>query len=146
MVIKIINCKSEEYISELQLRNEILRKPLGLSIYFDNLSKEDKDYHVGAFLNEELVGCLVLTPLTDKEIKMRQVAVKESLQGLGIGKKLVAYSELISKENNYNKIMLNARKAVVEFYKKLGYEIIGKEFIEDSTGLLHLKMFKDITG
>jgi predicted GNAT family N-acyltransferase len=135
-----MNISSIEYESELELRNEILRKPIGLDLYAEDLSKEGNDFHIGAFKNDELVGCLVLTPLGNKEVKMRQVAVKEIFQCLGIGKKMVEFSEAISQENNYNKIILNARKTAVPFYERLNYKIIGDEFIE--VCIPHNKMFK----
>ena len=144
--VKRICFDSDEYKLELELRNELLRKPIGLSVYDEDLAKEETDYHIGAFLNGVLVGCLVLTPISDEEIKMRQVAVRESLQGFGIGKKLVAYSERVAQEHGYSKIILNARIRVAAFYKKLEYEPIGEAFIEDMTGIPHFKMFKHIAA
>jgi len=84
MNIKLIAFGSEEYQAELALRNEILRKPIGLDIYSEDLSKEDSDFHIGAFMDGELVGCLLLTPLGNGEIRMRQVAVR----GIREGKRL----------------------------------------------------------
>jgi len=139
----LIRVGSEEYKAELDLRNEILRKPIGLDLYSEDMSREDMDWHIGAFMDGALVGCLILTPLDSEKIKMRQVAVKEDHQGLGIGTKLVAYSEVFARERGYRRIVLAARKTALEFYAKLGHEVVGEAFLE--VGILHFKMTKDIS-
>jgi len=142
MDIAIINVGSEEYSAELALRNELLRKPIGLDLYSEDLSKEGMDFHISAFSGGELVGCLILTPLGDEAFKMRQVAVKEKYQRRGIGTKLVEYSESYARENGYGRIVLAARKTAAGFYERLGYGVVGEEFIE--VGMPHFKMAKDI--
>ncbi len=138
--IKIINYNSKEYKNELKLRNKILRKPLGLSIYDENLENEKNDIHIGAFLDGQLVGTVLLKKLNHNQLKMRQLAVKESLQGNKIGTGLVKYAENYAHKKGYNKIVLNARKTVVDFYLKLGYIKKGNQFTEVT--IPHFKMEK----
>ena len=140
--LQFISVCSEAYQAELALRNELLRKPIGLDLYCEDLSQEDRDWHIGAFVGGKLIGCLVLTPLNDREIKMRQVAVKEDYQGLGIGRRLVEYAELFAREKGYSAIVLNARKSAIGFYEKLGYKVVGGELIE--VGIPHFRMAKKI--
>lgn len=142
LVFKKIEYNSTDYSQELVLRNNILKIPLGLNIYDLNLESEIDDFHIGAFLNEKLIAVLVLTKLTNDEIQMRQVAVDESFQGKNVGKQLVEFSEEFLKQKAFSKIILNARKNVVPFYEKLGYNAVGYEFIEVS--IPHLKMEKNI--
>jgi hypothetical protein len=75
--IRNIKYQSEEYSLELELRDAVLRKPLGMRLYNDNLEADKKDLHLGAFVNDRLVGILILTPLSTEDVKMRQVAVDE---------------------------------------------------------------------
>lgn len=140
--IRQIKIGSEEYEEELKLRDMVLRKPLKLSLFNENLESEKNDYHIGAFLSGSLVGVLVLTPLNNIEIKMRQVAIYESFRGKGIGTKLVVYAEEFAKNLGYKKIILNSRKTAVEFYEKLGYTKVSEEFIEVT--IPHYKMQKII--
>jgi len=140
--IRQIKIGSEEYEEELKLRDMVLRKPLKLSLFNENLEREKNDYHIGAFLSCSLVGVLVLTPLNNIEIKMRQVAIYESFRGKGIGTKLVVYAEEFAKNLGYKKIILNSRKTAVEFYEKLGYTKVSEEFIEVT--IPHYKMQKII--
>src|ERR1035437_3760589 len=89
---EIIYC-SKDYTNELELRDEVLRKPLGMSLFDENLEKEKNDIHIGAFMNNKLVGVLILTQLNANDIKMRQVAVDESARSQNVGREMVWYAE-----------------------------------------------------
>ncbi len=140
MEIKQIEFDSSDYHKELILRDEVLRKPLGMSLFDENLTPEVADVHFGAFVNGRLIAVLLLTKLTDTDIKMRQVAVDENFRSLKAGSKLVQIAETYAKNAGYRKMLLNARKTAVGFYEKLGYEKKGDMFTE--VGIAHLKMQK----
>jgi N-acetylglutamate synthase-like GNAT family acetyltransferase len=141
--IKEILFNSKNYFKAVELRNKILRMPLGLMLDTDDLSKEDHDYHLGCFeADERIIGVLVLTPLNSNEIKMRQVAVDELNQNQGIGKMLVRYSEELAVGHGFKKIVLSARKTALDFYLSLGYSVASDEYIDDVTKLAHYKMEK----
>jgi ribosomal protein S18 acetylase RimI-like enzyme len=138
--IKEINYNSVEYFEEVKFRDKYLREPLGLKFTEQQLAEEIREIHFGAYYNNKLAGCLILKPVSMEIIIMRQVAVDESLRGLGIGKMLVAHSEEYSKSKGYNKIIMRARDTAVKFYEKLGYTKEGEMFIEVT--IPHYKMFK----
>lgn len=140
LMFKEIAYQSLEYHSEIVLRDRILRKPLGLSLYHEKLDHEQYDIHLGAFQNGILVGVLILTKLENGDYKMRQVAVDEHFQGKGIGKRLVLYAEEYARKKGTERIVLHARNTAVSFYEKLGYQTVGEEFMEVT--LPHKKMFK----
>lgn len=139
---KIIQYGSKDYIEALDIRNRILRKPLGMSIYDDPLEIDEKSYHFGTYLNGQLIGTLILTPIDTLQIKMRQVAIDEKYRGMGVGSQLVAYCEEFAKNKGYNNITLNARQKAIKFYENMGYKIISPIFIEVT--LPHCKMEKII--
>ncbi len=143
LLIKEIPYQSCEYHLEVALRDKILRRPLGLSLYEEKLDHEKEDIHLGAFQNGTLLGVLILTKLDHGDFKMRQVAVEEMLQGKGIGKRLVLHAENYARQKGAKGIILHARKTAVAFYEKLGYQTIGEEFIE--VKLPHKKMFKTLS-
>ena len=128
--IREIKYNTEDYNQELKLRDNVLRKPLGLSLYDENLKAEKDDFHIGAYANGHLVGVLILTKQSVKEIKMRQVAVSEQWRSLKVGTALVRYAEHYAKNEGYEIVLLHARKTAREFYMKLGYESVGEEFLE----------------
>lgn len=131
---------SKEYQEELKLRERILRRPIGLDLFDEDLTKEMSDIHIGAFIEDKLIGVLILTKTDKESIRMRQVAVDESCRGLGVGKMMVEFCELEAKAEGYKRIHLHARKTAVEFYLKLGYKVLGDEFTE--VGIPHLEMDK----
>ena len=140
METRQIEFDSSDYHKALVLRDEVLRKPLGMSLFDENLTMEATDVHFGAFVNDRLIAVLLLTKLTDTDIKMRQVAVDENFRSLKAGSKLVQIAETYAKNAGYRKIVLNARKTAVGFYEKLGYERKGDMFTE--VGIAHFKMLK----
>ena len=56
---------------------------------------------------------------------MRQVAVVNDLQGQGIGKALVKYSEALAQRLGSCRMILHARETAVAFYERLGYRQCG---------------------
>lgn len=141
-MVRIYDYNSSYYMQELMLRNKILRQPLGMNLYDEDLSKDKSDIHIGAFSEGKLVGCLLLSKLGSDTIKMRQVAVDTIEQKGGIGSQMVRFSEEWARKNNYFKITMHARKSAVAFYEKHGYMTIGNEFHEVSVP--HFKMVKTL--
>ena len=58
--IKTFEYNSEEYQNELKLRNECLRIPLGMSLFDEDLSRDKKDIHIGAYIDNKMIGTLSL--------------------------------------------------------------------------------------
>lgn len=128
--ILVITPQSSDYSKELELRNSVLWKTSGLNIY-DSPLNESEDYHIVAKKLNELVGCLLLTKINDTTLKMREVAVQQTMQRLGIGRMLTAFSENFARQNGFKKIIiLNARLNVVPFYEKQGYITVGEQYME----------------
>ncbi len=136
-----IDFGTPEYDESVALRYVILRKPLGLEYTPEQLSAEWSDTHLAAFdATGKMQGILILTPVGDQEIKMRQVAVAADQQGRGVGTALVAASESLAKNLNFKRITLHARETAVPFYLHLGYQLVGDKFEE--VGIPHFSMEK----
>ena len=144
MFFKIIEYNSPEYEQMVELRSKILRIPLGLSFTEEQLATERDDIRLGAFdeKNNLLKACCILSKVDDSTIKLRQMAVLDEFQGKGIGRQLIAFAEKVARDADFKRIIMNARKSVEGFYGKLGYTIVGSEFIEVS--IPHYKMEKTI--
>jgi predicted GNAT family N-acyltransferase len=142
MPIKVIDHGSEDYQKMVDLRMEILRKPLGLSFTETDLEKEKQDILIGAFEDDELLACCVLTKIGEDTCKLRQMAVRNKIQRTGLGAAMMNYAEQLAKDAGYKKMVMNARKTAKGFYEKLGYEIKGDEFVEVT--LPHFYMQKNI--
>lgn len=130
MALKIIDYGSREYQQMVQLRNEILRRPLGLQFTPDELESEKEEILIGAFEEEKMLGCCMLIRQDPVTVRLRQMAVLNNLQGKGIGRALMQFAENIARDRGYQKITMHARKTAVGFYEKLGYRVCGQEFEE----------------
>jgi predicted GNAT family N-acyltransferase len=126
----MIDHGTKEYQQMVNLRNEILRKPLGLSLDAKELEQEKDDILMGAFEDERLLGCCLLTRMDPATVRLRQMAVPNSMQGKGIGRALMIFAENIARDLGYKKLCMHARKTAVGFYQKLGYSVSGEEFTE----------------
>lgn len=140
MPLKIIDHDSTEYQQMIDLRDEILRKPLGL--YFDpeELNREKDDVLIGAFEEDKLIGCCLITRTEGNKCRLRQMAVSSNLQKKGIGASLMTFAENIARDKGYESLMMHARASAVGFYEKFGYKVTGNEFYEVT--ILHYTMEK----
>jgi len=130
MALRMIDHGTKEYQQMVNLRNEILRKPLGLSFDKEELDKEKDDILMGAFEDERLLGCCLLTRMDAFTVRLRQMAVPNSMQGKGVGRALMIFAENIARDLGYRKLCMHARETAVGFYQKLGYSITGEPFEE----------------
>ena len=131
---------SPEYEETVALRDDILRRPLGLVFTPEQLGAEWRDMHLACYEDGALLACLILTEVDPGTVKMRQVAVAEELQGRGVGRALVERSEEVARNHGFHTMVLNARESAVPFYERLGYERAGERFEEVS--IPHWKMVK----
>ncbi|MBP6731553.1 MAG: GNAT family N-acetyltransferase [Chitinophagales bacterium] len=132
-----------DYHQALQLRTEVLRKPLGLEFTAAELEKDDADTHFGLFENDKILACLTLTETPAARMKMRQVAVESASQGRGLGRQLSAAAEEYAHKKGFKVMFCHARKVAAPFYLSMGYQIVGAEFSE--IGIPHYLMEKKLS-
>ncbi len=135
---------SEEYRNECELRDRLLRKPLGLSVYDENLEREKAYRHFGAFDADRIVGCLIVVPLDDGLGQLKQMGIEAALQGQGIGRQLITDVESRLSEEGVRELWLHGRSTAVGFYEGLGYRVEGESFVE--VGIPHFKMRKALAN
>jgi ribosomal protein S18 acetylase RimI-like enzyme len=112
------------------LRDDILRKPLGLHFTPEELESEKQNLMMGAFEDDSMLGCCMLVEEEPHTVRLRQMAVINDLQGKGVGTALMNFAENLARDRGYKKITMHARKNAIGFYEKLGYRKVGKEFEE----------------
>ena len=118
MALKQIDHGSKEYKQMVALRMEILRKPLGLNFTEDELAREKEDILIGAFDEEKILACCLLTKVDNATIKLRQMAVQNNLQGKGIGASMMSFAETVARDKGYRKLTMHARNTAIGFYEK----------------------------
>src|SRR5699024_12879831 len=73
--------------------------------------------------NNEALGCFVLQKINQDKIELVNIAVLESKQKVGIGKKLLANAFEYAKKNGYKNIEVgtgNSSIGQIAFYQKIG--------------------------
>ncbi|MCB0516709.1 MAG: GNAT family N-acetyltransferase [Chitinophagales bacterium] len=139
MYIEKINYNSAAYQEALQLRDIILRQPLGLQFSPEDIAAEVAQDHFACYNSEnQIIGCFTMVKYDEKRYKMRQVAVNSSLQQQGIGRLMLQFAQRWASEKGANCIFCHARAEAGNFYLKNGYQIIGVPFTE--VGIEHYKM------
>lgn len=142
MALKIIEHGSKEYRQMVDLRFQLLRKPLGLDFTAEDLEKEKDDILIGIFDDDLLEGCCILTKIAPQTVKLRQMAVNSGLQGKGIGRVLMTFAENVARDRGMRRMVMHARKSAIGFYEKLGYRTCSEEFLEVT--IPHFEMEKAI--
>lgn len=140
ITIQQIDAASPLYTEVWELREEILRKPLGLSLKNEDLSRDNHNAIFIAQADDRVIGCVFLEPLSGGSIQLRAMAVYVHWQGKGIGKLLVQHAESYAWSQGYMRIELHARKVALGFYDSMGYTSYGPEFTE--VGIPHYMMEK----
>lgn len=130
MPIKQIDHGTNEYRQMVELRNEILRKPLGLSFKKEELEREKEDILIGAFEEDKMLACCLLTKENNGSLRLRQMAVQNNMQGKGIGATMMNFAENVARDAGYKTMVMHARKTAIPFYEKLGYKVTSGEFEE----------------
>ena len=133
---------SEDYLAAVEIRREVLRRPLGLDYTPEQLAADEGKTILVAKMDESVVGTLMLTDEGSGSVRMRAVAVLPSLQGSGIGRSLVEASENVARRLGFRRMFLHARDHAVGFYDRLGYAIEGETFVE--VGIPHRLMTKSL--
>lgn len=146
---------SAAYALTVALRYDMLREPLGLHFNLNDLDYEQDSVHWAGFSEEgEVLACLVLRPASTTSVlpegysmeeayQMRQVAVKPSYQGLGLGRALVLHSQnWLRDQVKARLVFLHSRPQAVGFYQRLGYQTYHEPLME--VGLLHTRMFMNL--
>jgi ElaA protein len=97
--------------------------------------------HLLAIQNEEVVACLRLLPPGEREARVRigRVAVSSAWRNRGMAR-LMMQKAIEEARCNYpsSGICLNAQTYLQGFYKSLGFQLSGDEFLED--GIPHVPM------
>ena len=130
MALKIIDHGSKEYQQMVKLRDDILRKPLGLGFTPEELEQEKDNMLIAAFEDDDILGCCMLVEEKAGTVRLRQMAVLNDLQGKGIGRALMNFAENLARDRGYKVLAMHARKNAIGFYEKMGYRIASDEFTE----------------
>ena len=144
--LKINKVNAEEIRS---LRHSELRKGQDFSTTSYLKDHQSDTFHMACILIEEIVSCATFYPEKiiqikfDNPYRLRGMATDTKFQRNGYAKNLMieAFKEL--KKRDCDMLWCNARIVAVDFYKSVGFKIIGDLFNIKGIGL-HYYMYKEI--
>lgn len=144
VIFKSIEFGSSDFRKECELRHQVLRTSIGLSLYDEDLSGETHQRHFGLFDPAgNLLACAIAVVLSPTTAKIRQMAVSAACQQQGYGRRIMRGIEERLAAGGHVHVCLNARLTASGFYEKLGYHKAGGEFTE--VGIPHILMEKHLT-
>lgn len=138
---KIIVGKYEDLKTECNLiRYEVFVQEQNVP---ENIEIDERDEvctHVILRINNNPIGTGRID--LEKQGKIGRLAIVKEFRNKGYGTLILNKLEEIARQNNLTSVWLNAQKASLNFYLKLGYQIISDEFIE--ANIIHLTMSKKL--
>lgn len=98
--------------------------------------------HFIVFDDDEAIAASRLRFTEDGYGKLERICVLKDHRGKSVGKHLILAMEEKIKQQDYQKVKLNAQTNALEFYKKLGYHKVSDEFMD--AGIPHVTMIKEL--
>jgi GNAT superfamily N-acetyltransferase len=95
-------------------------------------------YHVGAFVDAALVGIASIYPEAHPDLaepqawRLRGMAVDPTMQRRGLGRQLILACIAHVKAQSGRQLWCNGRASAADFYRSLGFELVGAEFPTES--------------
>lgn len=118
----------KEWEAYYDLRYRIMRAPLGQPRGSERNDGDADGIHFALYEDGKLLAIARLDNSDTAVAQVRFVAVEESCQGRGLGKKIMLATENASREKGVEKVVLHARDYAVDFYLNLGYTLIGPSY------------------
>ena len=125
----------------LPIRAAVLRPGLALSAAAYAGDAHPEAYHAGAFVCGNLIGVATVFPdiLPESENplawRLRGMAVQDAFHGLGVGRTLLGHCIDHVAEMGGNLLWCYARTVVLGFYRVMGFQPLGNEFVIPVSGL-----------
>jgi predicted GNAT family N-acyltransferase len=117
----------------LGLRSKILRNGMPLTECKFPTDDTEGIFHLAAYNDDEIATVATFFANRYKDslelgYQLRGMATDTPYLGKGYGKQLIQFAVQYIKTTKATYIWCNARSTVIEFYKKLGFEIVSEEF------------------
>ena len=133
----------DELYNILRLRSEVFIVEQNC-VYQDIDQKDQSALHVFFKKNNQIIAYTRIFKPNDyfKYSSIGRVVVIKSKRGSKIGSQIMNFSiKKIEEIFNEKKIKISAQKYLINFYEKLGFSVIGDEYLED--GIPHIAMIKN---
>lgn len=121
---------SQDYQQTLALREQVLRRPLGLRLSAADVADDRGDRHFALLDGSRVVACVAARGLEADVWKLRQMAVAADRQRQGLGARLMRGALAVLRAPRPGRVVLNARREAIGFYERLGFVCVGPPLLE----------------
>jgi GNAT superfamily N-acetyltransferase len=132
----------------IDLRHVVLRAGLPRAAAIFDGDDHTQARHYGAFDGPRLIGCVTLhlnTWENSPAWQLRGMAVADTHQKQGIGRKLIHFIEADLSDSPVRRLWCNARVPAAAFYRRLGWSVVSSPF-EIPTAGPHVRMIKRLSS
>jgi predicted N-acetyltransferase YhbS len=77
-------------------------------------------------------------------VQLRGMAVDDSLQGTGIGRRLIHAGLAHAREVGARVVWAKARDSALAFYERCEFQVVGDQFIEPASGMPHHLVVREV--
>lgn len=131
--VKVKRIDAGNFDDYLMVRKEVFVKEqnVDIEIEIDDLDVLDSDQviHVGAFIDDEIVGTCRLIK-EGKDLRIGRVAVLKNHRRSGVGRHMMLYAEKQALNNGFHNIVLGAQVTAIPFYESLGFTVVGDIYLD----------------
>jgi ribosomal protein S18 acetylase RimI-like enzyme len=122
------------------LRQSVLRPTQTIEELVFSSDRDPRSVHLGAFLDGRLAGIATIGPSscpgddTERAWQLQGMAVVPGAQRRGCGRLLLEHGIRYVVDHGGELLWCEGRTGAAGFYKALGFELVGEEFIKPLTG------------
>ncbi|MBJ7608424.1 MAG: GNAT family N-acetyltransferase [Candidatus Dormibacteraeota bacterium] len=140
---KPVEIRDVDLEATLDLRTRVLRSHIPTVAASSPEDHLPQTWHLGAFRDGRLVGVISGFPQEQgarpgaPAERFRFMAVELAEQGRGAGRALLAEVTARARHRGTRLLWANARDSALDFYRRLGFEVVGEGFSDSVSGLPH---------
>ena len=126
----------------IMIRTRVFVIEQNISAEIETDEWENSSTHYLATDEEKALGTARWRLINNQTAKIERVAVLKEARGQGVGTELMRYLlQEIHSHSNIQTIKLGSQNSAIPFYKKLGFQVIGEEYLD--AGIPHHLLVKN---
>jgi ribosomal protein S18 acetylase RimI-like enzyme len=137
---KFTTANKQLYQQNIDLRNAVLRGPLGKLITPEEIVIEQNNQFYGITVADALVATFSTYQKNTATVRLVSFAVDMSYQQQGLGSRLFRWALDDFKKQGYQQVSLSARASAHEFYLKQGFKDVGNPTTNQYLGVIDFDM------